>query len=77
MFCVMQYGFRAGDFTETALHHEFELRIEHCLVRKKRHFQWHVAALQGLGMSKIFTTMIDTSRQIYLSLNNVTVIIQL
>ena len=32
-----QYGFRAGVFTETALH-EFVRRVEHSLVRKKAGF---------------------------------------
>ena len=69
-----QYGFRAGVSTEIALH-EFVRRVEHCLVRKKpalgifldivgafdnvtlRSF---VAALRGLGMSKILTSWIET-----------------
>ena len=31
---ALQYGFRAGIFTETALH-EFVRRVDHCLTRKK------------------------------------------
>ena len=69
-----QYGFRAGVSTETALH-EFVRRVEHCLVRKKPAlgiflgivgvldnviFRSFVAALQGLGMSKILTSWIET-----------------
>ena len=64
-----QYGFHAGVSTETALH-KFVRRVEHCLVRKKPAlgifldivgafdnvtFRSFVAALQGLGMSKILT----------------------
>ena len=64
-----QYGFRAGVATKTALH-EFVRRVEHCLVGKKPPlgifldivgafdnvtFRSFVAALRGLGMSKIFT----------------------
>ena len=69
-----QYGFRAGVSTETALH-EFVRRVEHCLVRKKPAlgifldivgafdyvtFRSFVAALRGLGMSKILTSWIET-----------------
>ena len=36
-FSASQYGFRAGVFTETALH-EFARRVEHCLARKKAGF---------------------------------------
>ena len=69
-----QYGFRAGVATETALH-EFVRRVEHCLVGKKPPlgiflnivgafdnvtFRSFVAALRGLGMSKIFTSWIET-----------------
>ena len=65
-----QYGFRAGVSTETAAH-EFVRRVEHCLVRKKPAlgifldivsafdnvtFPSFVAALQGLGMSKVLTS---------------------
>ena len=69
-----QYGFRAGVSTETALH-ELVHRLEHCVVRKKpalsffffdivgafNNFIFHgfVAALRGLGMSKIFTLWIE------------------
>ena len=69
-----QYGFRAGVSTETALQ-EFLCRIERCLVRKKPAlgfffdivgafdnvtFRSFVAALRGLGMSKILTSWIET-----------------
>ena len=69
-----QYGFRAGVATETALR-EFVRRVEHCLVGKKPPlgifldivgafdnvtFRSFVAALRGLGMSKIFTSWIET-----------------
>ena len=69
-----QYGFCAGVSTETALH-EFVCCVEHCLVRKKPAlgifldivgafdnvtFPSFVAALQGLGMSKIITSWIET-----------------
>ena len=69
-----QYGFRAGVSTETALH-EFVRRVEHCLVRKKPAlgifldivgafdnvtFRSFVAALRGLGLSKILTSWIET-----------------
>ena len=69
-----QYGFRAGVATETALH-DFVCRVEHCLVGKKPPlgifldivsafdnvtFRSFVAALRGLGMSKIFTSWIET-----------------
>ena len=69
-----QYGFRAGVATKTALH-EFVRRVEHCLVWKKPPlgifldivgafdnvtFRSFVAALRGLGMSKIFTSWIET-----------------
>ena len=69
-----QYGFRAGVATETALH-EFVRRVEHCLVGKKLTlgifldivgafdnvtFRSFVVALQGLGMSKILTSWIET-----------------
>ena len=69
-----QYGFRAGVFTETALH-EFVHRVEHSLARKKPAlgtfldivgafnnvtFRSFVAALRGLGMSKILTSWIET-----------------
>ena len=66
-----QYGFCAGVSTETALH-EFVRRVEHCLVRKKGIFLdivgafdnvtfcSFVAALRGLGMSKILTSWIET-----------------
>ena len=69
-----QYGFRAGISTETALH-EFVRSVEHCLVRKKPGlgifldivgafdnvtFHSFVAALPGLGMSKIITSWIET-----------------
>ena len=69
-----QYGFRAGVATKTALH-EFVRRVEHCLVGKKPPlgiflnivgafdnvtFRSFVAALRGLGMSKIFTSWIET-----------------
>ena len=69
-----QYGFRAGVSTETALH-EFVRRLEHCLIRKKPAmgiflgivgafdnvtFQSFVAALRGLRMSKILTSLIET-----------------
>ena len=69
-----QYGFRAGVATETALH-EFVRRVEHCLVGKKPPlgifldivgafdnvtFRSFVAALRGLGMSKIFTSWTET-----------------
>ena len=69
-----QYGFRAGVATETALH-EFVRGVEHCLVGKKPPlgifldivdafdnvtFRSFVAALRGLGMSKIFTSWIET-----------------
>ena len=69
----MQYGFRAVVSTETALH-DFVRRVEHCLVRKKPAlgtfldivgafdnvtFRSFVAALRGLGMSKIFTSWIE------------------
>ena len=69
-----RYGFRAGVATETALH-EFVRRVKHCLVRKKPAlgiflnivgafdnvtFRSFVAALQGLGMSKILTSWIET-----------------
>ena len=68
-----QYGFRAGVSTETALH-EFVRRVEHCLVRKKLAlgifldivgafdivtFHSFVAALRGLGMSKVLTSWIE------------------
>ena len=68
-----QYGFRAGVSTETALH-EFVRHVEHCLVRKKPAlnifldivgafdnvtFRSFVAALQGLGMSKVLTSWIE------------------
>ena len=68
-----QYGFRAGVSTETALY-EFERRVEHCLGRKKPilgifldivgafdnvTFRSFVAALQGLGISKILTSWIE------------------
>ena len=68
-----QYGFRAGVSTETALH-EFVRRVEHCLVRKKPAlgifldivgafdnvtFRSFVAALRGLGMSKVLTSWIE------------------
>ena len=69
-----QYGFHAGVSTETALH-EFVRRVEHSLVRKKPalgifldivgafdnvSFRSFVAALRGLGMSKILTSWIET-----------------
>ena len=69
-----QYVFRAGASTETALH-KFVRRVEHCLDRKEPAlgifldivcafddvtFRSFVAALQGLGMSKIFTSWIET-----------------
>ena len=69
-----QYGFRAGVSMETALH-EFVRCVEHSLVRKKPAlgifldivgafdnvtFRSFVAALRGLGMSKILTTWIET-----------------
>ena len=69
MLSTSQYGFRAGVSTETALH-EFVRRVEHCLVIKKPAlgifldivgafdnvtFRSFVAALRGLGMSKILT----------------------
>ena len=65
-----QYGFRAGVSTTTALH-ELVRRVEHCLVRKSRlwAFFWcllnvvfhgFVAALRGLGMSKILTSWIES-----------------
>ena len=69
-----QYGFRAAVSTEIALH-EFVRRVEHCLVRKTPAlgifldivgafdnvtFRSFVAALQGLGMSKILTSWIET-----------------
>ena len=69
-----QYGFRAGVATETALH-EFVCHVEQCLVGKKPPlgiflhivsafdnvtFRSFVAALRGLGMSKIFTSWIKT-----------------
>ena len=68
-----QYGFCAGVSTETALH-EFVHRVEHCLVRKKPAlgiflvivgafgnvtFRSFVAALQGLGISKVPTSWIE------------------
>ena len=68
-----QYGFRAGVFTETALH-EFVRRVEHCLVRKKPAlgifldivgafdnvtFHSFDAALRGLGMSDVLTSWIE------------------
>ena len=71
---ALQYGFRAGVATETALH-EFVRRVEHCLVWKKPPlgifldivgafdnvtFHSFVVALRGLGMSKIFTSWIET-----------------
>ena len=63
-----QYRFRAGVSMETALH-EFVHHVEHCLVRKKPAlgifldidnvtFRSFVAALQGLGMSKVLTSWI-------------------
>ena len=70
-----QYGFRAGVSTETALH-EFVRRVEHCLLRKKPAlgifldivgafdtvtFRSFVAALRGLGMSKIIISWIETT----------------
>ena len=69
-----QYGFRAEVTTETALH-EFVRRVEHCLVGKKPPlgifldivsafdnvtFRSFVAALRGLGMSKFFTSLLET-----------------
>ena len=66
-FSASQYGFCEGGSTETALHN-FVRREEHCLVRKKPAlgifldivgafnnltFHGFVAALQGLGKSKI------------------------
>ena len=69
-----QYGFRDGVSTETALH-EFVRRVEHCLVRKKPAlgifldivgafdnvtFRSFVAAVRGLGMSKVLTLWIET-----------------
>ena len=71
--CASQYGFCAGVSTQTALH-EFVHRVEHCLVRKKPAlgifldivgafdnvtFRSLVAALQGLCMSKVFTSRIE------------------
>ena len=68
------YGFRAGVSTETALH-EFVRRVEHCLVGKmpalgifldivcafdNATFRSFVAALQGLGMSKVLTSWIES-----------------
>ena len=69
-----QCGFRAGVSTETALH-EFVRRVEHCLARKMpalgifldivgafdnvTTFRSFVAALQGLGMSKVLTSWIE------------------
>ena len=68
-----QYGFRAGVSTETVLH-EFVRRAEHRLVRKKLAlgifldivgafdnvtFRSFVAALRGLGMSKVLTSWIE------------------
>ena len=67
---ALQYGFRAGVSTETALH-EFVCGVEHCLVGKKPAlgifldivgafdnvtFRSFVATLRGLGMSKILTS---------------------
>ena len=69
-----QCGFRAGVSTETALH-EFVRHVEHSLARKKPAldiflgivgafdnvtFRSFVAALRGLGMSKILTSWIET-----------------
>ena len=69
-----QYGFRAGVSTETALH-EFVRRVEHCFVSNKPAlgifldivgafdnvtFRRVVAALRGLGMSKILISWIET-----------------
>ena len=69
---ALKFGFRAGVSTGTALH-EFVRRVEHCLVRKKLAlgifldivgafdyvtFRSFVAALQGLGMSKVLTLWI-------------------
>ena len=71
---ALQYGFRAGVSTETALH-EFVSRVKHCHARKKPAlgifldivdafdnviFRSFVAALRGLGMSKILTSWIET-----------------
>ena len=68
-----QYEFRAGISTETSLH-ELVRRVKHCLVRKKPSlgiflnivgafdnvtFRSFVAALRGLGMSKILTSWIE------------------
>ena len=69
-----QYGFRAGVCTDTALR-ECVRRVKHCLVRKKPAFgifldivgafdnvtfRSFVAALRGLGMSKVLTSWIET-----------------
>ena len=69
-----QDGFRKGVSTETALH-EFVRRVKHCVIRKKPAFgifldivgvfdnvtfRSFVAALQGLGTSKILTSWIET-----------------
>ena len=71
---ALQYGFRAGVSRETALR-KFVRRVEHCLVRKKPAFgifldivsafdnvtfRRFVAALRGLGISKILTSWIET-----------------
>ena len=76
-----QYGYRAGVSTETALH-ELVRGVEHCLVRKKPAlgifldivgafdnvtFRSFVAALQGLGMSKVITSWIENLRKTLLS----------
>ena len=68
-----QYGFRAGVSTGTAWH-EFVRHVEHYLVRKKPGlgifldivgafdnaiFCSFVAALRGLGMSKVLTSWIE------------------
>ena len=73
---ALQCSFRAGVATETTLH-EFVRRVEHCLVGKKPPlgifldivgafdnvtFRSFVAALRGLGMSKIFTSWIETTK---------------
>ena len=67
---ALQYGFRTGVSTETALY-EFVRRVKHCLVRNKLAsgifldivgafdnvtFRSFVAALRGLDMSKILTS---------------------
>ena len=73
-FSALWYGFRAGVYTVTVLH-KFERRLERCPVRKKPAsgifldivgafdtvtFRSFVAALRGLGMSKILTSWIET-----------------